>query len=595
MFVRKYIAQFNATLKSINLIWKITPKGLISIFTISFFVGISQPIMLYVYGLFINQLNLSLVTLEISYLVAIFILYYILQAFSNITSLLLNYVSEIQAQYIQKEITDSILSKSNRLMMKMFDDSEVYNNINMISNETYRVQNIIGNLITIFSSLISLFGIIGIVFFQYKLITLLSVVVFIPALLIGVNINKRMYKLYVSRLENMRLASALQALMLRYDNIKEIKIYKAGTYLRKIISDIYSGHITEDKKVKRKNTIQLSLANILENIIGAILKLYLLIDGIRGADLLGNLVMRISAIDYIMNNVRNIIKTLAAIMEDNIYITTTFNFLENKYDEESADGFVLSSFDKIVFQNVSFKYPKKANYVFEDINITFEKSKSYLIIGANGVGKTTLIKLLAGLYEPTNGKILIDNIPISDYSIASYHNLIGIVFQDYIKYPLTVEENIKIGNHSDFYNNEKMHEAARKVGVEQFVQKLQNKYHTILSNEWIDGTNLSQGQWQKLAISRAYFAQPLLMIMDEPTASLDAYAENKLYNNIAELMKESTTIMISHRYTTAKLVDEIIVLGEKGVIEKGTFEELMNKKGKFSEMFKLQAEKYGMH
>ncbi|KWX89489.1 hypothetical protein AMQ83_00290, partial [Paenibacillus riograndensis] len=320
-----------------------------------------------------------------------------------------------------------------------------------------------------------------------------------------------------------------------------------------------------------------------------------IIECIKRKFSVGNIVMYITSIDNLMQAIGNIILTFANTYNDNLYMRTLFDFLDKEIPASEHERTVsLNHFKSIKLQHVFFKYPKLDKYVLEDINLEIEAGKSYLIVGLNGSGKTTLIKILSGLYEPSSGEISVDGVDVLTYDKNSYRNNFAVVFQDFIHYPMDVADNIKFGRYADKDNHSKMYRAAQQSGAIEFINKLPDAYETQLQNEWSEGTEISVGQWQKLAITRAFFSDAPITIMDEPTASLDPIAENEFYLGIEEMIKSRTCIMISHRFTTAKLVDKIIVIDNHRISECGSFEELISREGKFKELFTLQAEKYNL-
>ena len=220
------------------------------------------------------------------------------------------------------------------------------------------------------------------------------------------------------------------------------------------------------------------------------------------------------------------------------------------------------------------------------------KEKSYLLVGENGAGKTTLVKILCGLYEPTSGEIYINGENIKKYDLESYRKRIGVVFQDFIHFPLSVEDNIKLGNIDDYENDDSFNKMAELVGVDDIVNKLPEGYKTQLQNEWMDGTELSIGQWQKIAIARGLFSNGSVLIMDEPTASLDSLAENEIFQCIKTTLNKQISIIISHRYSMAQIVDKIIVISNNTIAEEGQFTELIRKGGKFYKYYSVQADRY---
>lgn len=323
--------------------------------------------------------------------------------------------------------------------------------------------------------------------------------------------------------------------------------------------------------------------------------LYIIIDGIKRKLGVGLIVMYINSIENLMQAIGNMIVTFANTYNDNLYMNTLFDLLDKETTSSSLGSEVsLKNFRSIILHHVYFKYPKLDTYVLEDINFELRAGQSYLIVGLNGSGKTTLIKILSGLYEPSCGDITVDGVNIRSFSKNSYRNNFSVVFQDFIHYPMSVEDNIRFGKFEDKEHTLRMYDSAQRTGAAEFINKLPHSYQTQLQNEWSEGTEISVGQWQKLAITRAFFADAPITIMDEPTASLDPVAEHEFYMGIKEMIRSRTCILISHRFTTAKLVDQIIVIDDHRISECGSFEELMCKDGKFKELFTLQAEKYNL-
>lgn len=591
--------QFKENLKvikqSLTLVYRSSPKGIFFILFFTIVSGLIPPLNLLIYRLLINALVDAVITSELYNVLFCFFFYWLFQLIDSVSNGLNRYFKEMQSDHIQIYITKSLLEKVEKMRMSEFDIPEIYDDINKINGESGRIAGTVDSIFGVLTSLISLMGIVGILFSYNKFIVFIAMLSFLPTFLVEMKIYLKLHSIYMQRIEKLRLVQALRTLMLKYKNINEIKIFNAGKHIKNIILKTYRDYINEDATIRKNNTIKHLLLNFAESIAGLTLKLYFLISGIYRRLQVGDITMYLNTIDYFMTNFKLLLITLSRIYQDNLYIKTVFDFLNRNYktDPQSTKKFD-SNFGVITFKDVCFKYPKGDRLVLNNVNIEFKKSKSYLIVGVNGAGKTTLVKLLSNLYAPTSGYILVDGVDLKEVDAESYRSKISVVFQDFIKYPLTAADNIKLGKYEDFKDDFKMVRSAQQAGSDCFINALPNKYQTILQNEWTDGTEISQGQWQKLAISRAFFSGAPIVIMDEPAAALDAYAENELYKELSTMMKEKTTIMISHRYTTAKIVDEIIVLDGNTVIEQGSYDELINSRGKFSEMFRLQAQKYNL-
>lgn len=247
----------------------------------------------------------------------------------------------------------------------------------------------------------------------------------------------------------------------------------------------------------------------------------------------------------------------------------------------------------VEFQNVSFRYPGTQRDVIKNVSVTLNPGETVVLVGLNGAGKTTLIKLLTRLYDPTEGRILLDGHDLRDYDPAELYKIFGIIFQDFGKYAVTVSENIAFGQIEKPVEEESIRAAAIQSNADEFISKLTDKYNTPLMRYFEDnGIELSIGQWQKLAVARAFYGDSDILILDEPTASLDAIAEQEIFNQFDELRKNKTTIFVSHRLSSATTASKIIVLEYGEVVEVGRHAELMKNRGRYYELFSTQAKRY---
>lgn len=322
------------------------------------------------------------------------------------------------------------------------------------------------------------------------------------------------------------------------------------------------------------------------------MRIYLLINVVIRNMSIGQLSLHINSIDNFRNSIITILNTMASIYEDGLYVNNLFEFLEIKNNIMRENQKYIQEISKVEFRHVWFKYPNTEKYILEDINFVIEKGKSYSFVGLNGSGKTTIIKLILNLYNPTRGEILVNDINLSNIDMEEYLSKIGVVFQDFMKYPLTISENISIASVRQMNNKNKIEKAAKLSGADQFINKLPKKYDTSLFREWEDGVQLSIGQWQKIAISRAFLEDFPVIILDEPTASLDAYAEFELYKKFKDIVKNKTSILIAHRFSTIKLADLIYVIKNGKIIESGSHNELMKLNGEYAYLYRIQSDAY---
>ena len=244
------------------------------------------------------------------------------------------------------------------------------------------------------------------------------------------------------------------------------------------------------------------------------------------------------------------------------------------------------------FENVGFKYPGSDKWSLRNLNFHLQAGEKLALVGENGAGKTTLVKLLARLYEPNEGRILLDGVDMREYDIADLRKNVSIIFQDYVKFQMQADENIAIGNIQNLQEQEKIEDSAMKSLANTVIDKLPEKYRQVLGRRFQGGVDLSGGEWQKIALARAYMGEAQLMILDEPTSALDARAENEVFIRFAELIEGRTAVLISHRFSTVRMADRILFLENGELLELGSHEELLEKDGKYAALFKLQARGY---
>lgn len=524
-------------------------------------------------------------------------LYFFITILSNFFGFVSNYIKKISAEELNKNISALVLDKICELDVIQFDNSKIYDDIQKVNEESgSRFMSFLGTTTEFVKNIISLVGNITIFMTFSPAIIILCLICTIPTFFINFKLTSKEFTLYNKRFEDKRLALYLKSICIKNENIKEMKILGIGKYFKKIIVDIYEKYINEDKLIRKDFLKILTLADILESTPIYILNIYTLIIGIKQKLTIGNITMYISTIESFKYSINSILMGVIDIYEEKLYIESLLSLLElkpisNKLDEKRKREFN-KEFKNIEFKNVWFKYPGAIDFALKNINIRIEKGKSYALVGMNGSGKTTLIKLLSMLYLPTEGDIYIDSVNIKEFNKESIYKNIGVIFQDFLRYPLDVAKNIGIGNIANIENINMIKNMAVKSGANEFVENLPRKYNTQLQKEWTEGVDLSLGEWQKLAISRAFMADSSILILDEPTASLDAVAECEIFKTFKDMIDGKTSILIAHRFSTVKLADKIFVIKDGVIIEEGSHEELIEINGLYENLYSIQAEVY---
>jgi ATP-binding cassette subfamily B protein len=308
----------------------------------------------------------------------------------------------------------------------------------------------------------------------------------------------------------------------------------------------------------------------------------------------GSLQFVAGAIAGASSNIQSVFATFSSIADQSLFLTDLVEFLRtgpkihSKPDALPAPRPVREGF---VFDRVSFSYPENERRVLDRLDLTIEPGERIALIGENGQGKTTLVKLLTRLYDPSEGRILLDGVDLREYDIDDLQSQIGVIFQDFVRYELTARQNIAVGR-LEMARNSAVQEAARKSLADQVVRRLPNGYEQLLGRRFEGGVDLSGGEWQKVALARAYLREAQLLILDEPTASLDARSEYEVFQRFAELTTDKMALLISHRFSTVRMADRIVVLENGQIAEQGSHKHLMALGARYASMFELQASSY---
>jgi len=291
----------------------------------------------------------------------------------------------------------------------------------------------------------------------------------------------------------------------------------------------------------------------------------------------------------------NILSRFTAVSQGAIYLKDFFDFFEIEPKIKlSSNGlpFPKKIKEGFTFENVGFKYANSEQWANRHLNFTLQPGEKLALVGENGAGKTTLVKLLARLYDPTEGRILLDGHDLREYDLKQLRHQVGVIFQDYQRYQMTVSQNIAVGNIDEKENKDLIINSAKQSLADPLIQKFPAHYDQALGKRFNQGIELSGGEWQKIALARAYMKNAQLLILDEPTSALDAKAEYEVFQRFAELTKGKTAVLISHRFSTVRMADRILVLDKGEILEEGSHEELLLKNGHYAELFNLQARGY---
>lgn len=503
---------------------------------------------------------------------------------------------EAQSLVVTDAVADLLHEQSIAVDLEYYEDPRYFDTLHQAQVEApYRPTHIVNGLLQIGQNGLALLGIAAFLFSFNWLLALLLFLAALPGALVRVMFSRRFYGLQQEQLAAERKSSYYNEILTDAGHAKELRLFGLGGLFRKRFRDLRRDLRQSKLALSRRRTLLefFVQAAATAAIFGTLA--FVAAQAIQGAITLGGLVMYYSGFQSALSFLQAVLRGLAGLYEDNLFLTNFFQFLELKpalktpaqpqrVPREIKQG--------ITFQQVRFAYPGTSQPVLENINLTFQPGQVSALVGENGSGKTTLIKLLCRLYDPCSGKITVDGIDLREFDPLHWRRELSVIFQDYVHYHLKVWENIWLGNVAQEPDRELIRKAAMVSGAEEVIRHLPQGYETILGRWFQDGQELSYGQWQKIALARSFLRDARIIVLDEPTSSLDALAEVELFRRFRELVKGRSAILISHRFSTVCMADYIHVLREGQIIEQGTHQDLLSRDGHYARLFKAQAAPY---
>ena len=447
----------------------------------------------------------------------------------------------------------------------------------------------------IFAGVLSLLILIaGLIAFNPWLILLLLIAI-IPSFLGESYFNSQNYALTRSQTPERRELDYLRYLGASDETAKEVKIFGLSDFVINRFKTLSDKFYTDNSKLAVKRSSWGTFFSILGSIGYYAAYGYIIYQTINGMITIGSLTFLAGSFRQLSTLMESMLTRFTTVSQGAIYLNDFLEFFEIKPKISLANKplpFPKPIKQGFTFENVGFQYHGATTWANRSLNFTLAPGEKLALVGENGAGKTTLVKLLARLYDPTEGRILLDGIDLKEYAIEELRLNLGIIFQDYLRYQMTLSQNIAVGNISELDNEELIKEAARNSLADVLAEKYPDRYQQWLGRRFNEGVELSGGEWQKVALARAYMKDAQVLILDEPTAALDARAEYEVFQRFAELTKGKSAVLISHRFSTARLADRILVLDKGTLLEAGTHKELLAKNGRYAELFNLQAKGY---
>ena len=516
----------------------------------------------------------------------------------NVLNTIYNAIITISGEKVSNHIKLKIITKAKSIDVAQFDLPEFYEKFENASREaSFRPIQILSTTFSMISNIISMLSFIIALIALSPLAPLIIILLSLPAAIVKFVYGRKNFLYIRHASKERRHMEYYSRIMTNKDLVKEVRMFNlSDTFIDKF-KKAFNKYFKGLKKLIIQENIWHIVIAIVTAFVNGALFLYVGYQVWQGNLRLGDYSFYSGSLTSIISCVGAIVTSTATIYQGTLFIDNMieFNKLETKITPNVTPALEVKRHipHEIEFKNVSFSYPGSDRLVIKNVSFKLKAGSTTVLVGLNGAGKTTLIKLLTRLYDPTDGVILLDGKDIKSYDVAQLYSIFGTIFQDFGKYAETAEENIYFGNVNEEINRQRIASSAEHSGAADFINLLPKQYDTPLMKFFEDdGVELSIGQWQKLSVARAFYTDSDIMILDEPTASLDALAEQQIFQQFDMLTEGKTSIFVSHRLSSATTADNIIVLEHGKIVEEGSHKDLMTLQGKYYNLFTTQAKRY---
>jgi ATP-binding cassette, subfamily B, bacterial len=489
-----------------------------------------------------------------------------------------------------------VMQKADELDVQFFEDAAFYDQLqNARRQSEFRAMALVNGVFAVIQQSISLMSFLVIVVAFQPWIAVILFGASIPAFIAQSFYSRLFFRLLTRSAPEFRQIRYLEELMTTDKSIKEVRLFGLGTPIIQRHDDTFSQYYNEDVRLARKRSFLSMWWGFVSTASFYVAYAWVIWLTISGAITLGGLTFYMAILRQSQNTFQTLFNSINWLFENGLFMTQLVDFFNLKpIMPQTSDAKPMPEpmREGIVFHDVSFRYPEREEWTLRHINLHIKAGETLALVGINGAGKTTLVKLLTRLYDPTEGSITIDGIDIREIDMADLHRHIGVIFQDFVRYQMSLNDNIGFGNVARINDRTRIEQAADQGGAAEIATTLSHGYDTTLGRQFQQGRELSGGQWQKIALSRAFMRDGGILILDEPTSALDAQYEYEVFQRFRELTQGRTAILISHRFSTVRMADRIAVISGGELVELGTHAELMANDGDYARLFEMQASGY---